>query len=73
MGHGGRVQYCESILTSVGQEMESAESSQSGANAQQTSWPRLQTRRKMKNVEGGRGDSIKIRLPLGIAAHRSKK
>lgn len=53
--------------------MESAESSQSRANAQQTSWPRLKTERKMKPVEGGPRGSIKIRLPLGIAAQRSKK
>lgn len=60
------------MLTSIEQEVESSESSQSRANAQQTSWPRPKTERKMKNVEGGLGGGIKIRLSLEIAPHRSK-
>ena len=45
----GEIQYGESIHRNIEQEMESAESSQSRANAWKTSWPRPKTKRKMRN------------------------
>lgn len=49
------------MLTNIEQEVESSESSQSRANAQQTSWPRPKTERKMRNVEGGLGGGVASR------------